>query len=552
MTRFLFFALLLSACPQAVDGDASTDLASDDDDSVGAVLVDDDDATPESDDDDATPESDDDDATPESDDDDATPESDDDVATPFESGVCSPLGQMTCGSNIVSETHTGTQDMSAYSCTSWNESGPEMTYEFTPVESGPVTASITEMESGQDLDVFVLEDSCDASSCLAFGNIDANFEAQAGVTYYLVVDGYAGAAGTFTLELDCGEEPQGDDDDDATEEPQGDDDDATPQGDDDDATPQGDDDDATPQGDDDDATEEPDAPGFCVPDEGIGMNGADSHANDGLGSTNAIDQYDCIDWDESGPEYTYVYTASVTGQATLHIELIADELIEMVFGPQEDLDLFVLDAGAGCTPGACAAYGDDTVSWSVTPGSTWYLVVDGFAGQASPYDLTLDVVETVPAVEGDCSDALDADADGDIDCDDSDCAADVACNQPASCVPSRLIDCGEADSWNNDAFGSWSSVSDYACVGWNESGPEYTYLFEPSGDAAVTVSIAGMSADLDLFVLGNDGGVCDAGDCVTHGNDTASFEAVGGSMYYLVVDGFNGAVSDYEIAVTCE
>ena len=558
MNRFLLLALLLSACTQAVQSDTLTDSALDE--ALDDATADDDDAT--ADDDDATevPSGDDDDATevPSGDDDDATEVpsgDDDDTPEPAESGLCTPQGQVSCGSTVVSSTTAGAMDMSDYSCSGWNESGPEMTYEFTPLTSGSVTVALTEMQSGEDLDVFVLEDACDATGCLAFGNVDTTFDAQAGVTYFLVVDGYAGAAGTFTLELDC--DASGDDDD-AT--PEGDDDDASPEGDDDDATPEGDDDDATPQGDDDDATAESDdddatpddTPGICVPDEGIGMNGFDSHANNGTGSTNAIDSYDCIDWDESGPEYTYVYTASVTGQATLHIELVADELIEVVFGPQEDLDLFVLDADVGCTPGACAAYGDHTVSWAVTPGSTWYLVVDGYNGQHSPYDLTLDVVETTQAVEGSCDDALDADADGLVDCDDPDCAADAACNQPASCVPSRLIGCGESDTWNNDAFGSWSSVSAYGCVGWNESGPEYTYLFEPTADASVTVELGGMSADLDLFVLGNATGTCDAQDCVVHGNSSATFDASAGEPVYLVVDGFNGAISDFEISVACE
>ncbi|MEI8257977.1 MAG: hypothetical protein WCJ30_20060 [Deltaproteobacteria bacterium] len=56
--------------------------------------------------------------------------------------------------------------------------------------------------------VIVLEgDACNPSACLAYGLGSALFEATAGQTYQVVVDGYGvdipGAAGDFTLTVTC-------------------------------------------------------------------------------------------------------------------------------------------------------------------------------------------------------------------------------------------------------------------------------------------------------------------------------------------------------------
>jgi hypothetical protein len=72
--------------------------------------------------------------------------------------------------------------------------------------------------------------------------------------------------------------------------------------------------------------------------------------------------------------------------------MIADELIELLFGTLDDLDVFVLDGSGGCDPSACIAGGDTTVTWNVTAGSSWYIVVDGYQGDVSPYELALTLV----------------------------------------------------------------------------------------------------------------------------------------------------------------
>ncbi|MCK5595922.1 MAG: hypothetical protein KAJ04_00610, partial [Candidatus Eisenbacteria sp.] len=114
---------------------------------------------------------------------------------------CSVAIPLNCGT--VSGTNVGAaSNVANYSCTLWNESGPEVVYEF--VITGPdcydVTASISGMTA--DLDVFFLG-SCDENDCLYYGNTTFTTGCLESGTYYIVVDGYNGAASPFTLTVDC-------------------------------------------------------------------------------------------------------------------------------------------------------------------------------------------------------------------------------------------------------------------------------------------------------------------------------------------------------------
>ena len=119
------------------------------------------------------------------------------------------------------------------------------------------------------------------------------------------------------------------------------------------------------------------------------------------------------------------------------------------------------------------------------------------------------------------------------------------------CSPTFTLSCGAGTTWNNSYFGSTDAIDSYACIDWNESGPEYAYLFNSSTTVTVTVSLSNMTADLDIFVLRNPSGTCDADNCLAYGDSTVSFTATAYTIYYLVVDGYNGAVGDYTISVSC-
>ena len=119
------------------------------------------------------------------------------------------------------------------------------------------------------------------------------------------------------------------------------------------------------------------------------------------------------------------------------------------------------------------------------------------------------------------------------------------------CSPARSLSCGSSHTWNNGGLGSTDEIDIYSCSSWYESGPEYAYEFVPVGPGQVDVTLSGMSADLDVFVIEESNGLCNSLRCVSYGDSTTTFGAEAGQTYYLVVDGYYGAVSAYTIQVNC-
>jgi hypothetical protein len=74
-------------------------------------------------------------------------------------------------------------------------------------------------------------------------------------------------------------------------------------------------------------------------------------------------------------------------------------------------------------------------------------------------------------------------------------------------------------------------------------------------DETVTVSMTGLSADLDIYVL--EDAACDGSGCLASSDnpdssdESAAFAATAGVVYTLVVDGYEGAASDFSLSVSC-
>ncbi len=92
---------------------------------------------------------------------------------------------------------TDPTDVSSYSCTSRNESGPHKVHKITTTKMGDLTATLTNI-TGRDLDVLILK-SCDRNDCVAFGDTVAVYPNAPAGTYYIVVEGNEGALGSYTL-----------------------------------------------------------------------------------------------------------------------------------------------------------------------------------------------------------------------------------------------------------------------------------------------------------------------------------------------------------------
>ncbi len=113
---------------------------------------------------------------------------------------CSNPTNLTCGQSYNGTTIGGSNNVSVYGCNSWVDSGPEKVHSITTTSVGDITASLSNL-NGIDLDVWILG-SCDPSNCLGsvLSNSSTYLNAPPG-TYYIVVDGYLGASGTYTLNV---------------------------------------------------------------------------------------------------------------------------------------------------------------------------------------------------------------------------------------------------------------------------------------------------------------------------------------------------------------
>lgn len=113
---------------------------------------------------------------------------------------CNSATPIYCGSPVNGSTVGGINNVTTYGCINWNESGPERVYKLQTTEPGNITATLSNLTA--DLDVIIL-DACSESNCLAQGNNSATVANATPGMYFIVVDGYNGAAGDFTLTISC-------------------------------------------------------------------------------------------------------------------------------------------------------------------------------------------------------------------------------------------------------------------------------------------------------------------------------------------------------------
>ncbi|MBN94000.1 MAG: hypothetical protein CL928_07990 [Deltaproteobacteria bacterium] len=133
---------------------------------------------------------------------------------------CAPVANLSCGDRVFGDTsnfnYGATDVLDSYPVAVGNYSGAEIAYSFT-VDATMTTELrfIDPQPSLLNLDIFVLSsesNSCTADAAMARGFNDISFEAIAGRTYYVVVDGSFDNEGAFELEVLCdGDEPSEDD-----------------------------------------------------------------------------------------------------------------------------------------------------------------------------------------------------------------------------------------------------------------------------------------------------------------------------------------------------
>lgn len=106
-----------------------------------------------------------------------------------------------CGQAVAGTTVGAVNHVSVYGCAPWlPQSGPERVFSLSLPGGSQVDALLSGLSS--DLDLFLLT-GASPSSCIAFGDNAISAQGLAAGTYYLVVDGFDGAAGPFQLNVWC-------------------------------------------------------------------------------------------------------------------------------------------------------------------------------------------------------------------------------------------------------------------------------------------------------------------------------------------------------------
>ncbi len=100
------------------------------------------------------------------------------------------------------------------------------------------------------------------------------------------------------------------------------------------------------------------------------------------GATSVLDTYPDVVGQYPGPEIVYAFVAD--GDTEVTVDLVNPDPMAV------DHDLLLLeDQGGLCSPDGAVARGFHDLSWSASAGSVYYVVVDGFGGDAGPFEATL-------------------------------------------------------------------------------------------------------------------------------------------------------------------
>lgn len=131
------------------------------------------------------------------------------------------------------------------------------------------------------------------------------------------------------------------------------------------------------------------------------------------------------------------------------------------------------------------------------------------------------------------------------------------CDAPIDeCQPTQTLTCGDSISGRNDGAGATTDHWFYGCSEFTYSGAETAYAVLTDRSEPVTVSLTGLSADLDLYLLST--AACDGSGCAASStepdasSESATANATAGVALTVVIDGWESAVSDYTLTVDCD
>lgn len=236
-----------------------------------------------------------------------------------------------------------------------------------------------------------------------------------------------------------------------------------------------------------------------------------------VGYGNHILNYpNCLPHNFAGPDRVYVFDKKTAGDLQIGIEILT---------PDIDLDLFLLKGT--CDEVVCLGSSttnnkksnNEGIVLEDAPIGTYYIVVDAqHANVEGRFRLELNCGYLY------CGDAIE-------------------------------LECGTPFKYNN-SLGE-DDVSLYTCgpnvYNVENNGPEVVHYFTTTTAGDVEIQLTGLSANLELFLLQD----CDRGECMMYSqnpgtNSETLTTYLEPGTYYVVVDGYNGATSDYTLQVNCQ
>ncbi len=129
------------------------------------------------------------------------------ITWPIDTPVPCAQPTISCGDTVTEDSSLGYEaQLDGYDCNVGNYDAPEVIFEWTASQTGLATWGLENaVPTEVNHDVFVLDGAWGlvTAQCMEWGHNSVDFDAVAGQTYYLVVDGYDNDAGLFTANLEC-------------------------------------------------------------------------------------------------------------------------------------------------------------------------------------------------------------------------------------------------------------------------------------------------------------------------------------------------------------
>jgi len=364
-------------------------------------------------------------------------------------------------------------------CPFSGSTSPDVVYSYTPAVNEAITIDLC--NSSYDTKVYVYENAvtpgaplaCNDDACPGFRSQLLCVGVSAGNTYYIVIDGYGGDFGDYELNVtSCG---------------------------------------TTCQGNDDIASAEV-IPGLPYID-----NGTTVVCN------NDYDEI-CPYGPHTSPDVVYSYTPA------------ANEIIKLsLCNSSYDTKMFVYENAAtpgspyacdddGC--GSAAGYTSNIECMPITGGNTYYIVIDGYNGQAGAYEL---VVEECQCENDDAG------------------TATVIASLP-------FTGFGNTDDCSNNY--------DEVCPFSGSLSGDAVFSYTPPTNQILNLSLCNAGTDYDTKLYVYEGGVtpgsphaCDDDFCGFAGGYASQINCLpvsGGTEYLIVVDGYGGQSGNFELTVSAD